>query len=251
MKIFQYMYLSYKSILRNLDYKASYKHFVSTYVFSTRFKELPINANDQLPMLLDKTKTTSFDRHYVYHTAWAARKLAELQPSEHVDIGSHHYFAALVSSFIPFHFYDFRPAPINLQNLEVGQANLTNLIFNDNSISSLSCMHVVEHIGLGRYGDPIDPDGDLKAMDELIRVLAPSGMLLFVVPVGKPRICFNAHRIYDPEWIKSYFDDRFLRLEEFAIITDDGSFLRMQTPESFRDQIYACGCYAFKKVHEN
>jgi hypothetical protein len=58
-------------------------------------------------------------------------------------------------------------------------------------------MHVIEHIGLGRYGEALDPDGDLKAIRELVRVLAAGGNLLVVVPVGRPRIQFNAHRIYD------------------------------------------------------
>ena len=52
-------------------------------------------------------------------------------------------------------------------------------------------MHVIEHIGLGRYGDEMDPDGDLKAIDELKRVLSRKGDLLFVVPVGKPKIMYN------------------------------------------------------------
>jgi len=47
-------------------------------------------------------------------------------------------------------------------------------------------MNVVEHVGLGRYGEPLDPEGDIKAMRELRRVLAPGGSLLFVVPVGRP-----------------------------------------------------------------
>ena len=46
------------------------------------------------------------------------------------------------------------------------------------------------------YLSPIDPEGDLKAVKELSRVVTKGGSLLFVVPVGKPRIQFNAHRIY-------------------------------------------------------
>ena len=76
-----------------------------------------------------------------------------------------------------------------------GYADLANLPFEINSVQSLSCMHTVEHVGLGRYGDPIDPDGDLKAIKEIKRVLAVNGNLLFVVPIGKPKIVYNAHRI--------------------------------------------------------
>ena len=77
-------------------------------------------------------------------------------------------------------------------------------------------MHVVEHIGLGRYGDPVDYDGDLKAIAELQRVLAPGGNLFFVVPVGQPRIMFNAHRVYS---LRTDFVEAFntFELKEFSL----------------------------------
>ena len=86
----------------------------------------------------------------------------------------------------------------------MGSADLTQLHFESESIESLSCLHTVEHIGLGRYGDPIDYDGDLKAIRELKRVVVKGGSILFVVPVGKPKIIFNAHRIYSYEQIINY-----------------------------------------------
>src|SRR5436853_180080 len=83
------------------------------------------------------------------------------------------------SAFIPVEFYDYRPANVQLSNLTAEAADLLALPFAEGSVESLSCMHVVEHIGLGRYGDPLDPNGDLKAIAELRRVLAPAGTLLF------------------------------------------------------------------------
>lgn len=80
-------------------------------------------------------------------------------------------------------------------------------------------MHVIEHIGLGRYGDPVDPDGDLKAIAELKSVLAKRGNLLFVAPSGQPKVMFNAHRIYSHNQIMEYFED--MKLEEFSLITRD------------------------------
>ena len=106
-------------------------------------------------------------------------------------------------------------------------------------------MHTVEHVGLGRYGDTIDPDGDLKAIGELRRVLSPSGSLLFVVPVGKPSIEFNAHRIYSYDQILSYFSD--LELLEFALIPDKGGLFVNASKEMANSQDYGCGCFWFKK----
>ena len=227
---------------RYIEYDKEYKVFKTTH--KARFL---VEDADKYPCLLDKTADTPFDKHYVYHTAWAARKLKAYMPEEHVDISSFLYFSTLVSAFIPIRFYDFRPVKIGIDNLFSYHADITDLPFENNSIDSLSCMHVVEHIGLGRYGDPLDVDGDLKAIDELKRVMAVDGILLFVVPIGKPRIMFNAHRIYSYRQILSYFGG--FELEEFSLIPDqseDGLIINA-TEEQADQQFYGCGCFVFKK----
>ena len=207
-----------------------------------------VNWKDRHPCLADKTGVTGFDRHYIYHPAWAARILARTGPDEHVDISSTLHFCSLVSAFIPVKFYDYRPADLHLSDLISQAADLQALPFADGSIRSLSCMHVVEHIGLGRYGDPLDPDADLKAIAELKRVLAVGGDLLFVVPIGRPRVMFNAHRIYSYQQIISCFPE--LELREFALVPDDsqGDGLIVDAEESLVDeQNYGCGCFWFHK----
>lgn len=204
-----------------------------------------VRWRDRYPCLGDKTATTGFDRHYVYHTAWAARVLVKTKPAQHVDIGSYLYFATLVSAFVPVRFFDYRPAQVVLPGLETGFADLLALPFEDGSVASLSCMHVVEHVGLGRYGDPLDPNGDLKAMKELIRVLAPGGDLLFVVPVGQPRVMFNAHRIYGYDQIINAFDG--LTLSEFSLIQSQGPAppVAGASAEQVATERYGCGCFHF------
>jgi len=199
---------------------------------------------DRWPCLDDATGTTAFDAHYVYHTAWAARILAETRPVRHVDIGSCLRFVTLTSAFVPVEFYDYRPAIVFLSGLACAHADAAALPFADASIASISCMHVVEHIGLERYGDPFDPQGDLKAMQELTRVLAPGGQLLFVVPLGgEARIQYNAHRIYTYAQILSYFSA--LSLDSFAFITESGQFLPKAGEADTRNQQYGCGCFRF------
>lgn len=204
---------------------------------------------DRYPCLNDRTLETGFDRHYVYHPAWAARILAETRPKEHVDISSTLYFCTLVSAFIPVKYYDYRPADLKLDNLCSDSADLLSLPFSDGSILSLSCMHVVEHVGLGRYGDPLDPDGDLKAIVELKRVLAPGGLLMLVVPVGSlAKIMFNAHRVYRYDQIFEYFND--LELREFVLIperAEHGGLVRNPSQALIDAQNYGCGCFCFKK----
>jgi SAM-dependent methyltransferase len=220
-----------------------------------QFSNMSKHDNRQLSLLWGDTRTiyedtekTQFDTHYIYHPAWAARILAKTKPEFHVDISSKLDFSTLVSAFIPIKFYDFRPANIILNNLTSSKIDILNLPFDDMSITSISCMHVIEHIGLGRYGDEIDSDGDIKAMQELSRVLAKDGQLLFVVPVGKPKIQFNAHRIYSYKQILEYFKD--LTLKEFSLIPDNaqerGIVLNASKDEADK-QTYGCGCFLFTK----
>ena len=207
-----------------------------------------LDWRDIYPCLVDKAASTTFDPHYVYHPAWAARILARTQPEFHVDISSSLHFSTVVSAFIPVKFYDYRPVDLQLNQLTTDYADLTSLPFEDESIQSISCMHVVEHVGLGRYGDTLDPDGDLRAMDELQRVLAEGGSLLFVVPVGRPRIRFNAHRIYSYEQILEYFGK--IHLKEFALIPDSHGYSEIvyNASRQLTDvQHYGCGCFWFKK----
>lgn len=211
----------------------------------TRF---PVAWEDRYPCLNDNTPGTGFDRHYIYHCAWAARALADIRPAIHTDISSSLYFCTIVSAFVPVRFYDYRPAAVALSNLSSGTSDLLALPFANATIESLSCMHVIEHVGLGRYGDPLDPEGDLKAMAELKRVLAPGGSLLFVVPLGRPRIMFNAHRIYSYAQIMEYFGE--LELKQFALIPDDPQEggLVFDASEALTDrQTYGCGCFWLKR----
>lgn len=145
-------------------------------------------------------------------------------------------------------FYDFRPAKIELSNLSSHHADLTNLQFQDNSLDSISCMHVVEHIGLGRYGDPIDYDGDLKSINELKRVLKPGGQLLFVTPLGQGQLIFNRHRVYSYDQIMDLFEG--MELQEFTLIPEDGAdgdLLVDPSKEILAKQTYGCGCWNFTK----
>lgn len=225
-----------------------YRDFIQFGTLSAEYpKRFELRWADRMLCLGDRRPKTPFDRHYIYHTSWAARILSELRPPKHVDIGSSISFCSMVSSFIPMTFLDVRPPELHLTGLDVRHGDLTRLPFADGTVPSLSCMHVVEHVGLGRYGDALDPLGDIKAMSELKRVLAPDGCLIFVVPVGEPRIQFHAHRIYS---FAGVVDGLYgLELLRWALIPDDVGMGLMEgaAPSEFDRQRYGCGCFLFRK----
>jgi SAM-dependent methyltransferase len=228
-----------------LEKKTNFEHDLETFLQLEASPRSIITREDLYPCLDDATETTDFDHHYLYHPAWAARIIKMINPAKHIDISSTLAFSSIFSAVIPIDFYDFRTAKLTLSGLKCGVAELTDLHFESGSISSISCMHTIEHVGLGRYGDPLDANGDLKAIQELKRVTAPGGNLLIVVQVGRPSLQFNAHRIYSYEMILEYFQN--FELLDFSLILDDGDFIEKADPALVSLQSYGCGCFWFKK----
>lgn len=226
-----------------------YGFYVKDYLYFIRKQDsrFEIKWKKRYPCLEDATKKIGFDRHYLYHTAWATRRVLESQVKRHVDISSSLYFVTQLSASVDVFHYDFREPEIFLPGLRLGSENLFNLSFESNSIDSLSCMHVLEHVGLGRYGDPIDPKGDLKAISELIRVLSRGGVLYVVVPVGeRSQIFFNAHRSYNPKSFVDMFSG--LRLLEFSLLKEKvGGIQERVELSSVAGEEYACGMFIFRK----
>lgn len=183
---------------------------------------------------------------YFHQDLWVARKIFAAHPCEHWDIGSRiDGFIAHLLTFRTVNVIDIRNLESKVSGLTFHQGDVTALQILDDSIKSLSCLHAMEHIGLGRYGDPIDPWGCFKGMQELQRVLAPGGKLYFSVPIGRERLEFNAHRVFDPFTVIEAFSS--LTLVEFAAINDQGDLIDPAKPEDFRDLRSACGLFVFEK----
>lgn len=205
-------------------------------------------ADQQNPILTEDTPTTAWDSHYTLYCGWAARRISTSY-DHHFDFGSSIYFAAIVSAFKAFTFCDIRPPALPFRDMEERFEDLTHLTFVDNSIDSMSCLHVLEHVGLGRYGDTLDAQGDIKAARELARVLAPGGQFLFAVPMDDPpRITFNSDRLYGYKQVMDLFPT--LRLTEFSLVTNEGAYHEHveEVPlEATAGLKYACGLFAFTK----
>lgn len=190
-----------------------------------QFKKMSEASSNPMPfgkpwfILTDYSSTAGFyEATYTPQDIWGARLVHQHKPGMHFDIGSR--FDGFITHCLVFTkvtYLDIRPLPISLENLTFLKTDATTLAeIPDRSIRSLSALHSIEHFGLGRYGDEIDPDAHIKAMKSIQRVLAVGGNLYFSVPIGIERIVFNAHRIYAPKTITHLFEE--LELVEFRTV---------------------------------
>jgi SAM-dependent methyltransferase len=206
---------------------------------------MPIGA--LLPITGERyLRSGALPRHYFHQDLWAARRIFAANPARHVDIGSSiEGFIAHLLVFRPVEIVDVRPAPpVPGLTAQVGDATLLPM-FADNSLESVSSLHACEHFGLGRYGDPVNPDGHVVFMKSLARVLKPGGRLYFSVPSGIERLYFNSHRVMAPETVLAAFGG--LELVSFSCVKDDDVFYPDCPPAEVARAEYGCGFYEFTK----
>jgi len=208
----------------------------------------PIDVRALAPIVTETTDPAGGAKgDYFHQDLWAARRIFRKRPSRHLDVGSRiDGFIAHLLCFMDVQVVDIRPLRSAVAGLEFVQADATRLDrFASDSVESLSSLHAVEHFGLGRYGDPVDPDAWRRAALELSRVLAPGGTLYFSVPVGVERLVFNAHRVFDPRRILDTFAD--LKLTAFAAVDDGGGLVDPAQPPDFVAARRSCGLFEFTK----
>jgi SAM-dependent methyltransferase len=184
---------------------------------------------------------------YFFQDIWAAQKLYNSQAGLHVDVGSR--IDGFIGHILPFckvEYVDIRPLKSPFNNLVFKEGSILSLPYSDNSVASLSCLHVIEHIGLGRYGDEVDSIGHLKAAKELVRILKPGGKLYIGTPVGKESLFFDAHRVFHVETVVEMFSG--LSLESFDFIDDKGTEIKSQVDYSAANaNRFGCGLFVFRK----
>jgi Caenorhabditis protein of unknown function, DUF268 len=172
---------------------------------------------DWYPMLRDRTTVTPVDLNYFYQDTWAAGKILAARPMVHVDLGSTALLVGILARWTRVISVDVRPLSVELDGLVSCAGTGVALPFRDRSIRSLSSLCVLEHIGLGRYGDPLDPQGTEKTAAELQRILAPGGDLYVSVPIEREdRVYFNAHRAFSMTTVAKVLSE--LDLEDTVLV---------------------------------
>lgn len=219
-----------------------------------RFRREYKGKLDLMPCLYDWLEEGGSTKdEYFWQDLYVARKIHDSNPTRHVDIGSRiDGFVAHVASFREIEVFDIRPVRSKIPGVVFKQADLMNaseslLEYCD----SLSCLHALEHFGLGRYGDPIDPQGYVAGLSNMAKILKPDGLFYLSVPIGQERVEFNAHRIFDPRSLLKLAAANSLLLREFAWIGHSRTIIRSDNPEQdmleLSEMRYALGIFTFAK----
>jgi SAM-dependent methyltransferase len=218
----------------------------SDYAFPiTKIKHYPLDI---------KKQSGNAKGHYFHQDLWVAQCIYDRNPEKHVDIGSRvDGFVAHVAAFRPIEVFDIRPLNSNSRNITFKQADLLALDDRmENYCDSLSCLHAIEHFGLGRYGDSIDFEGHIKGLASLYKILKSGGLLYLSCPIGPQRIEFNAHRVFSILHILNIIEGKF-KLNNFSFVDDNGD-LHVHAPlteEVVRRNCsctYGCGIFEIEKI---
>jgi SAM-dependent methyltransferase len=164
-------------------------------------------------------------QHYFFQDLYVAQRIYQNNPKKHIDIGSRiDGFVAHVASYRKIEIYDIRPMKISIPNVNFTQADLMNLSEKDYECTdSISCLHAIEHFGLGRYGDDICFDGYLLGFQNIYKMLQKGGKFYFSVPMGHQRIEFHAHRVFSMQYLLDMINP-YYTIDSFSYVDDKNCF---------------------------
>ena len=207
--------------------------------------------NTYFPQLSDYSDTAGTARgHYFHQDLIVAQQIYSANPKVHIDVGSRiDGFVAHVASFRTIKIIDIRPLERSQHpNIEFLQHDLMRDTGID-PVDSVSCLHAIEHFGLGRYGDPLDINGHKKGIKNIIKLLKKNGTLYLSFPIAsKSRIEFNAHRVFEPyKFLQDTELSQSFDVESFDMIDDNGIVFRNHDFKNIGNVNYGCGIFTLLK----
>lgn len=211
-----------------------------------------------MPCLHDRYEEGgSTKNEYFWQDLLVARWVFNANPQRHVDIGSRvDGFVAHVASFRHIEVFDVRSVSTHIPGVVFKQADLMSRDslpkFENGYCDSLSCLHAIEHFGLGRYGDPIDPKGYEQGIANMALLLKPEGVFYLSTPIGCERVEFNANRVFDPRNLIRLANSHGLRLKQLSVIGAGGEVREVQvnpeTMQALAKTTYNLGIFVFNKT---
>lgn len=162
---------------------------------------------------------------YFWQDLLVARAIHAAKPDRHVDIGSRvDGFVAHVACFRDCEVFDVRPISTAVPGVVFRRADLMNpdslpITAGDGYCDSLSCLHAIEHFGLGRYGDPVNPLGYQQGIANMAQLLKLGGTFYLSTPIGQERVEFNANWVFDPRSIVRCGESVGMSLQKLIVIT--------------------------------
>lgn len=212
------------------------------------------------PCLADRyMESGEVSSEYFWQDLFVANCIFNSEPNRHIDVGSRiDGFVGHVASFREIEVFDVRPISTTIPNVIFNQADLMDstainaYVVNDGYCDSLSCLHALEHFGLGRYGDPISHNGYELGLTNLSKLLLPSGTLYLSVPVGIQRVEFNANWVFDPNLIIKLASRNELGLDSLHIVQGESGVVPCNDIEtalrSLANQHYNLCIFTFRKA---
>jgi SAM-dependent methyltransferase len=192
--------------------------------------------------------------HYFHQDLLVASLIFKNNPVKHVDIGSRiDGFVAHVASFREIEVFDIRELSNAIPNIHFRRFDLINKNFNlKDYCDSVSCLHALEHFGLGRYGDEINYQGHISGWENIYKMLKTGGNLYFSVPIGPQRIEFNAHRVFSVNYLLGLIDGRY-KIKSFSYVDDNGKLfsnvaLEKRAVDGNFFCRYGCGIFELTKI---
>ena len=245
------------SIFKTINTFKGLPSFIRDYI---HIKKLLRNEDSEFrikriyPFLEDRFDNSGVGKgHYFNQDLYIAQKIFVNKPKKHVDIGSRiDGFVAHVASFREIEVFDIRPLNNQINKIKFIQADLMSENFNYiDYCDSISSLHVIEHFGLGRYGDPITIDGYMKGLQNIYKMLKSKGIFYFSVPIGPSRIEFNAHRVFSISYLLKLLKPSY-KILSFSYVGDDNLLyenakLTLENIENNFNCKFGCGIFELEK----
>lgn len=186
--------------------------------------------------------------------SWIAAHMPQ-GPGSALDFGSGSTYLGLIAAR-----RGFSVSAIDLQpnswyythpNLEFLQTSVFDLELKSENLDLIINCSSVEHVGMGRYGDPLADKGDLQAMEDMCSLLRHDGIMLLTVPIGQDAVFAGSHRVYGSERLPRLLSGYIVDKEEYWVKDENNRWVEvsreMAVQRPSHATSYGLGCFLLSK----